>query len=359
MENLGLSRDFWCGKRVLLTGHTGFKGGWTALMLKMLGAKIHGLSLPPAQDAKFFHLVDIGNMIDGNTFADIGDYQSCFDVIREFKPDVIIHMAAQALVRESYSYPLETYMTNVIGVVNVLEAVRQVESVEVVVNVTTDKCYKNNEWLWPYREDEALGGFDPYSSSKACSEIVSAAYRDSFLSQRGVRLATARAGNVVGGGDGSKDRLLPDLLRSLDTDTPISIRSPLAIRPWQHVLEPVTGYLMLAQKLGQSETSYSEAWNFGPEEVDCWTVGKVASHIFEMAGKGSWDSPSDAQPHEAQLLKLDSSKAKTRLGWRPKWRVNKALQKTIDWHKMSVSNSNMHDFSVEQIREYFADYESK
>jgi|TARA_B110001450_G_scaffold253769_1_gene277867 CDP-glucose 4,6-dehydratase len=354
MEKLGLKEDFWSGKRVLLTGHTGFKGGWASLMLTMLGAKVHGLSLPPTEDSVFYKSVGIENRIAGSTYSDITSYQSCLDVMKEFKPDIILHMAAQALVRVSYSNPLETYMVNVIGVANLLEAARQVESVKVIVNVTTDKCYKNNEWLWPYRENEALGGHDPYSSSKACAEIISAAYRDSFFANNGVQLATARAGNVIGGGDWSKDRLIPDILRSLEANEIISIRSPSSIRPWQHVLEPVTGYILLAQKLGQNQGVFSEAWNFGPEENDCWSVGKIVTRVCDITQKGSWDTPVIDQPHEASLLKLDSSKAKARLGWMPRWNVSEALRKTIEWYRKSLSGDDMYEFSMMQIMEYQA-----
>ena len=354
MENLGLKKDFWSGKRVLLTGHTGFKGGWASLMLTMLGAKVHGLSLPPTEDSVFCKSVGIENRITGSTYSDITSYQSCLSVMEEFKPDIILHMAAQALVRVSYSNPLETYMVNVIGVANLLEAARKVETVKVIVNVTTDKCYKNNEWLWPYRENEALGGHDPYSSSKACAEIISAAYRDSFFANKGVQLATARAGNVIGGGDWSKDRLIPDILRSLEANEIISIRSPSSIRPWQHVLEPVTGYILLAQKLGENQDVFSEAWNFGPEENDCWSVGEIVAHVCEIAQKGSWDTPVIDQPHEASLLKLDSSKAKANLGWMPRWKVSEALKKTIEWYQESLSGDDMYEFSVTQIMEYQA-----
>lgn len=354
MENLGLKKDFWSGKRVLLTGHTGFKGGWASLMLTMLGAKVHGLSLPPTEDSIFYKSVGIENRITGSTYSDITSYQSCLNVMEEFKPDIIIHMAAQALVRFSYSNPLETYMVNVIGVANLLEAARKVETIKIIVNVTTDKCYKNKEWVWPYRENEALGGHDPYSSSKACAEIISAAYRDSFFANNGVQLATARAGNVIGGGDWSKDRLIPDILRSLEANEVISIRSPSSIRPWQHVLEPVTGYILLAQKLGENQDVFSEAWNFGPEENDCWSVGKIVTRVCDITQNGSWDTPVIDQPHEASLLKLDSSKAKARLNWKPRWNVSEALKKTIEWYQKSLSGGDMYEFSVRQIMEYQA-----
>ena len=358
MENLGLSAEFWSGKRVLLTGHTGFKGGWTSLMLTTLGAKVHGLSLIPTEDSVFYKSVGIESRISGSTYLDIASYQSCLNVIKEFKPDIIFHMAAQALVRDSFSNPLETYMVNVMGVANILEAARQVESVEVIVNVTSDKCYKNNEWLWPYREDEALGGYDPYSSSKACSEIISAAYRDSFFTKSGVQLATARAGNVIGGGDWSKNRLIPDILRSLDANEVVTLRSPSAVRPWQHVLEPVTGYILLAQKLGEDKNIYNEAWNFGPEENDCWNVEKIATYICKISKRGSWIPVDIDQPHEAGLLKLDSSKAKANLGWSPRWKVSKALRKTLEWHQEFLSGTDMYNYSLEQIIEYQADFTS-
>jgi len=362
VENLGLSADFWAGKRVLVTGHSGFKGGWTCLMLSMLGAEVHGLSLPPTEDSRFFMSVDLENRISGSTYADITDYESCLGVIEKFNPDVIFHMAAQALVRASYSSPVETYMTNVLGPVNIFEAARHVQSVKVIVNVTTDKCYKNNEWLWPYREDEALGGHDPYSSSKACSEIVSAAYRESFFKASSVQLATARAGNVIGGGDWSKDRLIPDILRSLDANEVITVRSPLAIRPWQHVLEPVSGYILLAQKLGENKDLYDEAWNFGPEDNDCWSVEKIVTHVCRILKRGSWNSLDTDQPHEAGLLKLDSSKAKAKLGWLPRWKISQALRKTLDWHQEFLSGADMYDYSLEQILEFQTDkkrYESE
>ena len=352
MENLGLKADFWSGKRVLVTGHTGFKGGWTSLVLTMLGAKVHGLSLPPTDDSIFFNSVGVDRFVASNDYVNIKNYDDCLRIINAAKPEILIHMAAQPLVRLSYSSPIETYAVNVMGTANILEATRNLASVEAIVNVTTDKCYKNNEWEWPYRECEALGGYDPYSSSKACSEIVSAAYRDSFMRPKGVQLATARAGNVIGGGDWSKDRLLPDILRAIDANKNIVIRSPASIRPWQHVLEPVVGYLLLAQKLSEEKSKFDSAWNFGPEVNDCWSVGDVASKVCEFSGYPDWIAPSVKQPHEASFLKLDSSKAKSRLGWRPRWHVDTALKKTIEWHKDFKLERDMYESSVNQILSY-------
>jgi CDP-glucose 4,6-dehydratase len=355
MENLGLKKNFWDGRSVLLTGHTGFKGGWAASLLNMLGAKVHGLSLPPTKASRFFNSVGVDGLVVSNEYVNIKNYDDCLRVIDAAEPEILIHMAAQPLVRASYSYPLETYHVNVMGTANILEAVRQVDTVEAVVNVTTDKCYKNNEWDWPYRECEALGGYDPYSSSKACSEIVSAAYRDSFFSEKGGQLATARAGNVIGGGDWSEDRLLPDILRAIDADENIVIRSPSSVRPWQHVLEPVTGYLLLAQKLMEEKNKFDSAWNFGPEESDCWSVGGVASKVCELLEYSDWTAPATKGPHEASFLKLDSSKAKMRLGWRPRWHVDTALQKTIEWHQDFRQEKDMYQTTINQILSYQKD----
>lgn len=352
MEIVGLNKNFWAGRNVLITGHTGFKGGWTSLLLSMMGAKIHGLSLEPTKDSRFYNSVGISKLITSEEFCNIKDFSNCFKVIKATMPEIIIHMAAQPLVRESYLNPLETYFVNAMGTANLLEAARCSDSVEAIVNVTTDKCYKNNEWEWSYRESEHLGGHDPYSSSKACSEIISAAYRDSYFNEKGIQLATARAGNVIGGGDWSKDRLLPDILRSIDSNSDIIIRSPEAIRPWQHVLEPVTGYLLLAQNLFEKKDQFSSAWNFGPEENDCWTVGRVASEICRIIKTKDWIAPSIKQPHEATFLKLDSSKAKMKLDWHPKWHVDTAIQKTVEWHNNFNEQKDMYKCSTNQILSY-------
>jgi CDP-glucose 4,6-dehydratase len=270
------------------------------------------------------------------------------------QPDIVLHLAAQPLVRHSYVAPVETYAVNVIGTVNLLEAVRQIPGVKAVVNVTTDKCYENREWVWPYRENEAMGGFDPYSSSKACSELVTAAYRRSFLESSGVHVASARAGNVIGGGDWAHDRLVPDFLRALDSGTTLTIRSPLATRPWQHVLEPLSGYLMLAEKLFNNGQTFAEAWNFGPEEADARPVQWIVEYLCSQVAGASWQCDSSPQPHEANTLKLDSSKAKAQLGWRPRWNLQTALGMTLAWHQAWKQGADMVAASVQQIRQYEA-----
>jgi CDP-glucose 4,6-dehydratase len=266
--------------------------------------------------------------------------------------DIVLHLAAQPLVRYSYTEPVETYAVNVMGTVNLLEAVRQTSSVKAVVNVTTDKCYENREWVWPYRENEAMGGFDPYSSSKACSELVTAAYRRSFLDSRGASLASARAGNVIGGGDWAADRLVPDFLRALDSGQTLTIRSPLATRPWQHVLEPLSGYLILAQKLFTEGSGFAEAWNFGPEEADARPVQWIVEYLCSQTPDASWKCDLSQQPHEANMLKLDSSKAKAHLGWRPRWNLKNALGMTLAWHQAWKQGADMAAISVQQIQNY-------
>jgi CDP-glucose 4,6-dehydratase len=274
--------------------------------------------------------------------------------MRAAKPDIVLHLAAQPLVRYSYAAPVETYAVNVMGTVNLLEAVRLTPGIKAVINVTTDKCYENREWVWPYREDEAMGGFDPYSSSKACSELVTAAYRRSFLDDAGIQLASARAGNVIGGGDWADDRLVPDFLRALDAGKVLNIRSPLATRPWQHVLEPLSGYLMLAEKLFADGASFAEAWNFGSEEADAKTVQWIVERLCGQVPGAAWQCDAAPQPHEANMLKLDSSKAKARLGWRSRWNLQAALDMTLKWHQAWKRGADMAATSVKQIHAYEA-----
>ena len=348
------SASFWQGKSVFLTGHTGFKGGWLAIWLTHLGAKVYGYALNPPTENNFFSTTGLISRLAGHTISDVRDASALVSAIQAAQPDVVLHLAAQPLVRHSYIDPVETYAVNVMGTVNLLEAVRKTGSVRAVVNVTTDKCYENREWVWPYRENEAMGGFDPYSSSKACSELVTAAYRRSFFESNKVSLASARAGNVIGGGDWAADRLIPDFLRALDVGQPLVIRSPLATRPWQHVLEPLSGYLALAQKLYEEGSSFADAWNFGPEETDAkpvqWIVEKLCSQILNA----SWQCDASPQPHEANMLKLDSSKAKALLAWRPRWNLQTALQMTLAWHLAWKEDSDMADISIEQIHQYEA-----
>jgi CDP-glucose 4,6-dehydratase len=337
---------------VFLTGHTGFKGGWIALWLSHLGAKVHGYSLTPPTKPSFFEEAQLQTWLASSTIGDIRDLKSLSQAMHLANPSVVIHMAAQPLVRESYSSPVETFATNVLGTVNLLEAARKAASLRAIVNITTDKCYENQEWIWPYRENDRLGGHDPYSSSKACAELATAAYRSSFLAAAGVQLATVRAGNVIGGGDWATDRLIPDFLRALDAGQTLQIRSPNATRPWQHVLEPLSGYLLLAEDLVKQGTEHADAWNFGPEESDAKPVSWIVERLCEQLPNSRWELESEPQPHEAGLLKLDSTKAKSKLDWAPRWSLETALEKTVDWHQAWKQGDSMSDFSLRQIQAY-------
>jgi CDP-glucose 4,6-dehydratase len=345
-------RNFWKGKKVFLTGHTGFKGGWLALWLTDMGADVYGYALAPPTSPSFFDVCNLAACLKGNTFADLRDADALSNAMQAAQPDIVLHLAAQPLVRYSYVAPVETYAVNVMGTVNMLEAVRKTPSVKVVLNITTDKCYENREWVWPYRENEAMGGYDPYSSSKACSELVTSAYRQSFLASAGIHLASARAGNVIGGGDWAADRLIPDFLRAMDKEQAIVIRSPNAVRPWQHVLEPLSGYLMLAEKLYGEGHSFAEGWNFGPDESDARPVQWIVEKLCSQVPGSSWKCDLAPQPHEANLLRLDSSKAKAKLGWHPRWRLDTALENTLAWHQAWVRGEEMSDVSLAQIHAY-------
>lgn len=355
VEVLEMNTQFWRGRRVLMTGHTGFKGSWLCLWLASLGAEVHGYALPPPTDPSLFEVAKVGDLLAASEFADVRDGEALSATVSRARPEVVFHLAAQPLVRYSYREPVETYAVNVMGTVHLLEAVRRNDCVRAVVSVTTDKCYENRERLWGYRENEPLGGHDPYSSSKACAELVSAAYRDSFLAASGVALATARAGNVIGGGDWAADRLLPDFLRALDASETLIIRSPGAIRPWQHVLEPLSGYLALAEALVVSGTPAAEAWNFGPVDDDARPVGWILDRLSARIPELRWQCGASPQPHEANYLKLDSSKARARLGWAPRWRLDKALDMTVDWHRAWRHGGDMRAVSLAQIAEYAAD----
>ena len=350
--------DFWQGKRVLLTGHTGFKGSWLSLWLQLLGAELVGYALQPPTVPNLFELV---NVADGmiSLLGDVGSLSQLQQAITQYQPEIIIHMAAQSLVRESYINPAQTYVTNVMGTVHLLEAVRQVGGVRVVVNVTSDKCYENREWVWGYRENEAMGGYDPYSSSKGCAELVTRAYRNSFFNlqdyqHHGVAVATARAGNVIGGGDWATDRLVPDIVKSLMASKSVIIRNPQATRPWQHVLEPLSGYLTLAEHLYSQGTLFSEAWNFGPEELDVKPVSWIVEQLLMLwGGDISWELDANAQFHEASYLKLDCSKARTKLGWQPTLDLKTALAWVVDWTKcFQAGSTNMRDATEAQIKQY-------
>lgn len=352
LEDMGVNRKFWQGKKVFITGHTGFKGSWLALWLSKLGAQVHGYALAPITSPNIFHLADIEAYLESSTIADIRDSSALSQALRVSNAEIVFHLAAQPLVRYSYLHPVETFGVNVMGTVNLLEAVRQVGTVHSVVNITTDKCYENKEWAWPYREDEPLGGHDPYSSSKACSELVTAAYRSSFLAQSKVAVATARAGNVIGGGDWSPDRLIPDFLRASEMSQMLSIRSPNAIRPWQHVLEPLAGYLQLAEYLSIDAHRYAQAWNFGPADEDARNVAWIADYLKRALPGTAWEHELTHQPHEAHFLKVDSSKARQELGWKPKWHLPQALDQVVSWHLAWKNKENLRDVSIQQIDEY-------
>jgi len=348
----GVNRNFWSGKRVFLTGHTGFKGSWLSLWLQSMGAELNGLSLAPPTTPSLFNEAKV---ITGmhSTIGDIRDYSAVFAAMKTCKPDIIFHMAAQPLVRYSYQEPVETYATNVMGTVHVLEAARQVGTAKVVVNITTDKCYENKEWVWGYREEEPMGGFDPYSNSKGCSELVTSAYRRSFFNNCGIALASARAGNVIGGGDWATDRLIPDILRAFEKSQPVYIRNPHATRPWQHVLEPLSGYLMLAERLYTDQKIFAEGWNFGPHEEDARPVQWIVEQMVAAWDDGaSWQLDDRVQPHEANYLKLDISKAKSKLGWHPRWSLADSLRRITDWHHHWLSHGNVHSKCLSQIDEF-------
>lgn len=352
MESVGVNPKFWQGKRVLLTGHTGFKGSWLSLWLQSMGADLKGLALePPTSPSLFVEARVADGMV--SQIGDIREYPTVYKAVTEFKPEIVIHMAAQPLVRYSYKNPIETYATNVMGTVHVLEAIRHAGSAKVIVNVTTDKCYENKEWVWGYREDEPMGGFDPYSSSKGCSELVTSAYRRSYYQESGVGLASARAGNVIGGGDWAEDRLVPDILRAIEQNRPVIIRNPDAIRPWQHVLEPLSGYLALAEKLWHEPLEYSQGWNFGPKEEDARSVGWIVDRLCKYWAEGAhWQLDGDEHPHEANYLKLDISKARHRIGWQPVWALDEALKKIVIWHKALLQREDVRALCVEQLTEY-------
>jgi CDP-glucose 4,6-dehydratase len=347
-----VNRAFWRGKRVFLTGHTGFKGGWLALWLADMGAEVHGYALSPPTENNFFTTTQLQCRLATSKIADIRDRAQLADAMRGARPQIVFHLAAQPLVRYSYTAPVETYDTNVMGTISLLEAVRTTPGIQAVVNVTTDKCYENREWVWPYREDEPLGGFDPYSSSKACAELVTATYRRSFLEAAGVHLASVRAGNVIGGGDWASDRLIPDFLRALDAGQSLVIRSPLATRPWQHVLEPLSGYLMVAEKLCTEGTRFATAWNFGPDEADTRPVQWIVEYLCRHVPGAAWQFDASPQPHEANTLRLDSSRARALLGWRPRWQLQTALEKTLAWHQAWRQSEQMATISIQQVHQY-------
>lgn len=351
--NSVVNTDFWYGKRVFVTGHTGFKGSWLSLWLQSLGAEVKGFSLEPPTSPSLFEQANVADAM----ISDIGDIRELAVIQKsmvEFDPEIVIHMAAQPLVRQSYREPVETYSTNVMGTIHVFEAARKCASLKAIVNVTTDKCYENREWVWGYRENEPMGGHDPYSNSKGCSELVTSAYRNSFFNTPdSASVASARAGNVIGGGDWAEDRLIPDALRAFEENRPVVIRSPRATRPWQHVLEPLSGYLNLAEKLYLFGDEYAEAWNFGPNDDDVVPVGQVIDYLVKnWPNDATWLPDNTKQPHEAQLLKLDISKAVKRLQWEPVWSLDQALNSIVEWHSALRHGFNMAEITREQIKKY-------
>ena len=350
---------FWQGKCVLLTGHTGFKGSWLSLWLQSMGAQVTGYSLAPPTNPSLFDVAEVAHGMS-SVIGDIRDLDKLKAVFAEYRPEIVIHMAAQPLVRYSYQNPVETYSTNVMGTVHLLEAVRNTPGVKAVVNITTDKCYENREWVWGYRENEPMGGFDPYSNSKGCAELVSAAYRSSFFNannyaQHGVATATVRAGNVIGGGDWAQDRLIPDILAAFEQARKVDIRNPHAIRPWQHVMEPLRGYLTLAEHLFEHGPSFGEGWNFGPNDEDAKPVAWIVEEMAALWGTDAqWQIDAYGHPHEAHYLKLDISKARSRLDWHPSLPLKDALALIIDWSKQRAAGANMRQLTLDQLRTYQA-----
>ena len=344
-------RQTYRGKRVLITGHTGFKGGWLALWLQMLGAKVGGYALPPDTTPSLFNAAGVAEGIT-SVLGDVSDLTLLQQTFQDFQPEIVFHLAAQPLVRLSYAQPVRTYQTNVMGTLHVLEAARATPSVKAVVNVTSDKCYENKEVDRRYTEEDPMGGYDMYSSSKGCAEILSSSYRRSFLQKDGYALATARAGNVIGGGDWSADRLLPDCIRSIENGTPIEIRCPQSVRPWQYVLEPLGGYLLLGHLLYTQGKSYAQAFNFGPEPGQVRTVEEITRQVISCYGKGTLSLRRADALHEAKLLQLDISKAKEKLGWQPVYSTQEAVQKTVDWYRQFYQGNLMRSFTLKQIQEY-------
>ncbi|ADQ18132.1 CDP-glucose 4,6-dehydratase [Leadbetterella byssophila DSM 17132] len=354
MKNL---KEFYKGKNILITGHTGFKGSWLSIWLESMGANVVGVALDPYTDYDNFVLSGISSKLKADIRGDIRDRELLKSIFKNYNPEIVFHLAAQPLVRLSYENPIETYEVNVMGTINILEAIKYTESVKVGVMITTDKCYENKEQIWGYREDEAMGGYDPYSSSKGAAEIAIASWRRSFFNPKsfnvhGKTIASVRAGNVIGGGDWSKDRIIPDCIRAIELEKPIEVRSPRAIRPWQHVLEPLGGYLLLGMKMWENPVQFCEGWNFGPSIDSITNVWEVANKVVETYGKGHLIDVSNPRDlHEAKLLLLDISKAKFLLGWEPKLNLDQSISYTIEWYK-KYKKTSVYELCCEQISKY-------
>lgn len=348
-----INKNFWNNKKVFLTGHTGFKGSWLAMWLKSMGVNLKGYSLSPEDKINLFEKASIeNNMI--SEIGDIRDYNRLYNSIIDFKPEILIHMAAQPIVRKSYEDPIDTYSTNVMGTINILESARACPSLKSIVIVTSDKCYENKETQNPYKENEPMGGHDPYSSSKGCCELLINSYRRSFFNDNNSSgLASVRAGNVVGGGDWSKDRLIPDILKSFKKNESVIIRNPSAIRPWQHVLDCLSGYLVLTEKLYFNNEKFSGAWNFGPNINDCKPVEWIVEKMISVSGKNiDWVLDKKSNPHEANTLILDNNKSKKFLKWKPKWNIEESITKIIEWHKKNLNDENINEMCLSQINDY-------
>ncbi|EMK3755673.1 CDP-glucose 4,6-dehydratase [Providencia rettgeri] len=352
-----MNPNFWLNKKVFITGHTGFKGSWLSLWLLEMGAIIKGYSLTPPTTPSLYEETKLWTKME-SVEGDIRDFMHLRQEIHAFKPDIVFHMAAQPLVRLSYDEPIETYSTNVMGTVYLLEAVKQVGGIKAVINITSDKCYENKEWVWGYREDEPMGGYDPYSNSKGCAELVASSYRQSFFNkskyhEHGCAIASVRAGNVIGGGDWALDRLIPDMLKAFSSNEKVEIRNPYSIRPWQHVLEPLSGYITVAEHLYNHGCEYAEGWNFGPKDEDAKPVEWIANQLSSLWGENAeWFISAGEHPHEAHYLKLDCSKAKMRLNWQAVWNLQQTLEKIVSWQKAWLNKEDMYQYTVNEIKEY-------
>lgn len=354
---MGINKSFWTNKKVLVTGHTGFKGAWLSAWLRRLGADVLGIAKPPSTVPNL-HELTAEHFKVNSIFGDIRDLDFLKGELTNFNPDIIIHMAAQAIVRQSYDDPIETFQTNVMGTANLLEAARSVSNLRAFLSVTSDKCYENREWHWKYREIDPMGGWDPYSASKGCAELVTSSFRRSFFNpdkydEHGVAVATARAGNVIGGGDWSRDRLIPDTVRAFNKNKEVIIRSPAAVRPWQFILDLLNGYILLTERLFTEGRAYAEPWNFGPDDEAEKSVEYILKQMIELWGEGAkWSLDENWNPHEANYLKLDSSKARIRLGWAPKFTLDQSLKYVVDWYKLYYAGGNIIEFTEKQLDEY-------